>query len=368
MNTLAPQLEQLDRTYVRYRGRQLLYFGGCDYFRLASHPAILRATHDGVDQYGLNVAASRLTTGNHPLYEKLERALARFFGAESATVVSCGYVTNVVVAQALAGHFSHVLIDQFAHSGQVDAALFFDCPVLKFKHRDVEDLARVLGRCGKHARPILLTDGLFAHDGSVAPLKAYLKILPRDAMILVDDAHGAGILGDTGKGTPELENVSRQRVIQATTFSKAFGVYGGAILGANGLRDAIAKRSRLFVGNTPLPLPLVNAALCALEILKKDGRRLRQRLSDNTRHVRTALREAVCEVADTPGPIVSLNPRNKRETASLQRQLLTAGIYPPFIRYLGAPKDSYFRFAISSEHTRDQLDALVSALSDFGER
>lgn len=368
MDTLAPQLEQIDRTYVRYRGRKLSYFGGCDYFRLASHPAILRATHDGVDKYGLNVAASRLTTGNHPLYEKLEGQLADFFGAESATVVSCGYVTNLVVAQALAGRFSHLLIDQFAHSGQVDAAQFFDCPVVKFKHRDAEDLARALARCGKATRPILLTDGLFAHDGSVAPLTAYLKILPRDAVILVDDAHGAGILGDTGKGTVEAEAVSRRRIIQTITLSKAFGAYGGAILGTNALRNAIAKRSRLFVGNTPLPLPLANAALCSLELLKKDGRRLRQRLRENVCFVRAVLRTAGLEAPDTPGPILSLIPQNGRERATLQRRLLAAGIYPPLVRYLGAPNASYFRFAISSEHTREQLDMLVNVLGDFGER
>jgi 7-keto-8-aminopelargonate synthetase-like enzyme len=368
MRTLAPQLEQVCRTYVRYRGRKLSYFGGCDYFRLATHPVILRAAREGLSRYGLNVAASRLTTGNHPVYELLERALARFFGVESAVIVSCGYVTNFVVAQALTGHFSHVLIDQHAHSGQVDAAQFFECPVLRFKHRDADDLARALARCGKGARPILLTDGMFTHDGSVAPLEAYLEILPRDATILVDDAHGAGTLGDTGKGAVEVAGVGHRRIIQTVTLSKAFGVYGGAILGTNALRDTIAGRSRLFVGNTPLALPLAGAALRAIELLKKDGRRLRERLAHNTNHVRTALREAGQHPAETPGPIIALNPRNNGEVTRLRRRLLAAGIYPPVVRYLGAPKDSYFRFAISSEHTRQQLDALAKVLIDFSQR
>ena len=264
MDALALQLEQIDRTHVRYRNRKLSYFGGCDYFRLASHPSILRATHQGLDKYGLNVAASRLTSGNHPLYGELEQRTADFFGVESATVVSCGYMTNLVVAQALAGRFSHALIDELGHSCLIDAVPFLDCPILKFKHGDPVDLVRAIARCGRGARPILLTDGMFSHDGSVAPLKAYLKILPRDALILVDDAHGAGILGDTGKGAVEWAGVSRQRIIQTITLSKALGTYGGAILGTRALRERIVTRSRLFVGNTPLPLPLANAALRAL--------------------------------------------------------------------------------------------------------
>src|SRR5208337_4673365 len=108
-------LQQVDRTYVRYRQRKLSYYSGCDYFRLASHPRVLAAVQAGARKYGLNVAASRMTTGNHALYHELEAQLADFFAAESALLVSCGYVTNLVVAQAWAGHFSHALIDAAAH-------------------------------------------------------------------------------------------------------------------------------------------------------------------------------------------------------------------------------------------------------------
>ena len=121
-------------------------------------------------------------------------------------------------------------MDERAHPALLDAANQLNCPVLKFKHRDADDFARAVARCGRGARPMALTDGMFSHDGSVAPLRAYLKILPRDGLLLVDDAHGAGVLGKTGKGTPEFEKVSRRQIIQCITLSKAFGVYGGAVL------------------------------------------------------------------------------------------------------------------------------------------
>src|SRR5215467_9313129 len=120
-------LQQVERTYVRFGGRKLSYFSGCDYFRLASHPEVIAALKEGVEKYGLNVAASRLTTGNHVLYGQLEKKLARFFDVESALLVSGGYVTNLIVAQALAGTFSHAIVDEKAHPSLWDASGLLDC-------------------------------------------------------------------------------------------------------------------------------------------------------------------------------------------------------------------------------------------------
>ncbi len=357
-------LQQVDRTCVRFRQRKLAYFSGCDYFRLASHPRVVAALQDGVKKYGLNVAASRLTTGNHVLYRQLEKELASFFAAESALVVPSGYATNLIVAQALAESFSHALIDDDAHTSLTDAARFLDCPVLRFKSRDAEALANTVRRCGPGAKLIVLTDGMFASDGSAAPLAEYLEVLPKDAWLLVDDAHGAGVLGRTGKGAAEHAGVSRRRIIQTVTLSKAFGSYGGAILGSARFRQRILDRSRMFVGSTPLPLPLANAALAGLRIVRADAG-LRRRLSDNAAFVKTALREAGLALAETPGPIVPLLPPRRSGAARLHRALLAAGIFPPFLKYPGGPPNGYFRFVISSEHSRAQLNRLIKVLRGY---
>jgi 7-keto-8-aminopelargonate synthetase-like enzyme len=357
-------LQQINRTYVRFHQRKLSYYSGCDYFRLASHPRVLAALQTGARKYGLNVAASRLTTGNHALYRELEAELAAFFDAESALLVANGYVTNLIVAQALAGHFSHALIDAGAHPALADAARFLDCPVLQFKSRDPEAVALAVQRCGPGAKLLLLTDGMFSSDGSAAPLAEYLKVLPKDALILVDDAHGAGVLGRQGQGAPEHAGVNRRRIIQTVTMSKAFGAYGGAILGSARLRQQILDRSRMFVGSTAPPPPLVNAALAGVRVLQAD-KTLRPRLLRNAARVKTALRAAGLPLPETPGPIVPLLPRNPGEAARLNRALLAAGIYPPFIRYPGGPPSGYFRFVISSEHTPAQLEALLVVLTPF---
>ncbi len=188
-----------------------------------------------------------------------------------------------------------------------------------------------------------------------------MKILPRDALLLVDDAHGAGVIGETGRGTLEFTRAARERIVQTITLSKALGVYGGAILCSRAMRRHIAGRSQLFAGSTPLPLPLVHAALAALRVLRTDHH-LRRRLSANADYVKAALRLAGIEVPDAPGPIVAIHPQSPRQAQTLRRALLAAGILACLTRYPGGPAKGYYRFVISSEHTREQLNALIAVL------
>ena len=222
-----------------------------------------------------------------------------------------------------------MFIDEFAHGALVDAARMLDCPAKKFKHRNAADLAKLVSKSGRSARPIVLTDGMFSHDGSVAPLREYLKILPPHGMVLVDDAHGAGVLGATGKGTLEFEGVSRKRIIQCATLSKAFGAYGGVVLASRDFRKKILTRSQTFVGTTPLPPPLAGAALAALKILRNEPAR-RKRLFRNLALVRTKFRAAGWEISETPGPIVRLAAMKATEATALKKRLLAAGILSAF--------------------------------------
>jgi 7-keto-8-aminopelargonate synthetase-like enzyme len=358
---LAAPLQQVDRTGVRHGRRVLAYFGGCDYFRLSSHPEVVRALHEGVEKHGLNVAASRTTTGNHRLFLRLEKELAKFFGVERAALLSNGYATNLAFAQTFAGEFTHALLDARAHGSLRDAALLVGCPAQEFRHRDAGDLARVLAKLGSRARPLVMTDGMFSHDGSIAPLAEYLALLPRHGRLLVDDTHGVGTLGRRGRGTPELCGVRDARMVQTITLSKAFGVYGGAVLGPAAVIDAVQSRSRLFIGNTPPPLPLVNAALASLKVLRSD-RSLRARLTSNIGRVKLLLRRHGWDtpMLNTPAPIIAVVPRSTAHAARLKRALLRAGVFPSFISYAGGTP--YFRFALSSEHTAAQLDALAQTL------
>jgi 7-keto-8-aminopelargonate synthetase-like enzyme len=347
---------------VRLRQRTLAYFSGCDYFRLARDPRVAQAMMVSLRAHGLNVAASRRTTGNHAIYAQLEAALADFFAVESALLVPDGYFAPMAAAQALAGGTTRVFIDALAHGAMLDAARMFSCPVTAFPHRDADALARLLRPCSPSERVLVMTDGMFSHDGSVAPLRAYLKVLPSGGRILVDDAHGAGTLGATGRGSLELAGVSRRRIIQCATLSKAFGVYGGVILASRALRRQMLARSRVFAGTTPLPPPLAGAALMALNILRREPVR-RQRLVANVKFVRSGLRAAGWELTDTPGPIVRLPALSVARTRELKSRLLAVGIYPPWLKYGAAARQGFFRFVISSEHTREQLSQVIAVLT-----
>jgi 7-keto-8-aminopelargonate synthetase-like enzyme len=306
-------------------------------------------------EYGLNPAASRLTTGNHQLYERLEAELRSFFKTETATLTSNGYSTNLIVAQALRGSFSHALIDERSHRSLFDSTAYLDCPLIRFAHADPAGLQKEIQRLPASANVLLLTDGLFGHNGRLAPVREYLEVLPAGGQIVIDDAHGAGTIGRHGRGTCEVLGIAPGRIIQTISLSKAFGVYGGAILGSRTFRTTMIERSGFLRGNTPLPLPLAAAALRAISVLRSDRVR-RGRLQRNIEQVHRQCPDRIYP----PSPIIALYPKTTAHGRKLSEQLLKSGIHPPRIRYEG--EADYFRFTLSSEHRPTQIGKLVDIL------
>lgn len=360
---MSQPLESASPTEAWWRGRRLAYFGGCDYFRLASHPRVVAAAKRAADRFGLGVAASRVTTGNHPLYGELEAALARFFGTERALVTTTGYIANTVVAQGLAGEFTHVLLDEATHPSLQDAAPLFQARTVRFRAGDAADLARRHRALPDNARSIVLTDGVCSATGRVAPLAGYRHAVGRQAWMLVDDCHGVGTVGQSGRGSPELTGVTRERLIQTGTLSKAFGAYGGIILATGGMIDRFTAHSRSFAGSTPPPLPLAAAALESLKLLQSRPA-LRRRLATNVEFLKSALLAAGRLEQMSAGPICLVVPRDAGDRLRLHRRLLRHGVFPSFLNYPCLPLGGAFRFGISSEHTRAQLTALTAALTD----
>jgi len=345
--SLGPSLEQVDRVFVRVNDRKLIYFGGCDYYRLASDQNVLRAAAQRLKKAPLNVAASRVTTGNNSIYEQLEAALRVFFKVEGVVLASNGYAASLMVAQSLCSEFSQAAIDERAHPSLKDALRFLDCSVVQYKNRDAKDAAQRIAR--GRGKTILMTDGVFAHDGTLAPLPELLKALPENGTLLLDDAHGAGVLGSNGRGTVEHFGIRDRRIVRTITLSKAFGAYGGAVLASRHLCKKIIARSALFAGSTPLPPPLAAAAFAAAATIAGDTA-MRNRLRRNLKLIGK----------DTP--IIAITPKTAQEVDQLKKRLLKAGVFPSFIRYPSGPASGYFRFAISSEHTPEQIQSLLGAI------
>jgi 7-keto-8-aminopelargonate synthetase-like enzyme len=349
-------IEQTDRSHVRWRGRRLVYFGGCDYLRLSHEPSVIKSIQLAARRFGINAAASRKTTGNHPIYARTERAVADYFGAERAVLVSNGYLTNLTVAQGLKGRIARALVDERSHASLQDAILLLGAKVTRFKHGSPEDLERKLAGVEVNERTALLTDGMFSHNGAIAPLREYRRLLGDRAILWVDDSHGGGILGRKGRGTVELMGISRRNVIQTVTFSKAFGVYGGAVVGSRKIMEEIFAKSRIASGNTPLPPMFAGGVLTAMKYANPKRRKLLER---NILHFQEIAGMPVPKYAT---PIVPVIPSSGQEASKLRRDLLAAGIYPCFIQYPGGPREGYFRFVISARHSKSEIEQLASVL------
>ncbi|HLK56898.1 MAG TPA: aminotransferase class I/II-fold pyridoxal phosphate-dependent enzyme, partial [Chthonomonadaceae bacterium] len=226
---IGPELEFVGQTGVLYEGQEYTFFGGNDYHRFSRHPEVVAALAEAVQRYGINCAGSRITTANHPLYLELEAKVAAFLGAEAAAVVSAGYLSATVLMQAVAAQYDVLFLDEIAHACLVDAAYQSGKRILRFRHRDCVQLKwRMEQTLPTGQKPLLLTDGVFASTGALAPLQEYVALMEAyGGKVLVDDAHGVGVLGLTGKGTWEEAGIGRDAILQSGTLSKGLGGFGG---------------------------------------------------------------------------------------------------------------------------------------------
>lgn len=360
---MGPELVFVGRTEVVYKGRRYLFFGGNDYHRFASDPEVVEAFVACAREYGLSPAGSRGTTANHPLYGQLERALAGFLGAEAALLCASGYLANLLLLQGVAPEFDRILLDEACHSSLQESARICGLPITRFRTRSAADLQRHLASAECSGRRCLIaTDGVFPSTGHLAPLAEYAELARAcDAAMLVDDAHGFGVLGTTGQGSVQEAGVARVRVFRTGTMSKRLGGYGGVVLGDAATIQSVRSCSTAFVGATPPPLPSVAAGIRAIRILSAEPRRMRL-LRERSLSSKASLRDAGFAMVDGPAPILSVTLGDAERNAALARRLRAAGIYPPFIQYPGCPPGGHFRFTLSSAHRAGDLEKLLSVL------
>lgn len=359
---LGPELVFTGRTEVIFQGKTLTFFAGNDYHRFSTHPEVLKTLTESAAQYGLNCAGSRATTGNHPLYNRLEETAATYLGAEAAALCSAGYLSSTALLQAISEEFTHLFLDEKAHSSLVDAARQSGLPIAVFPHADPEGLQGVFkSMLQSGARPLVATDGVFANTGIIPPLRDYAALIePYNGRLLIDDAHGLGVVGPTGKGSFEEAGIPRERVYQTGTLSKGLGGFGGIIAGSRELIERMRQRSRAFIGSTPPPLPVTAATIRAIEILAAEPQHV-ARLREISLKTKPQLRAMGFAISDGPAPICSVTYLNEEKNGRLYNHLLACGIYPSFINYPGCPPGGHFRFTLSSIHSDEQIDRLVEA-------
>lgn len=358
-------------------GRWYVYFGGTSYLGLAGHPEVIQAACEAARRYGLHTATSRGGFGNNPATLQVERLAAELFGQQAAFYFVSGYVSNHILIQALAGRFDVILADEAAHYSLAEAARLAGRPVAEFAHADPGSLRELLRqRLRPNERPLLLTDGVFAATGDIAPLDAYVDILRayEGASLLVDDAHGFGTLGARGRGTLEhlgLWSPGINSIVPSAgvglfvggTLSKAIGGFGGILSGPEEFIRHARSSSHYFDGASAPPSPVAGGTAKALEIVIHEPQ-LRERLRENVRHVRQGLRNLGLPAADSPSPVIPLVIGDAENMRRIHQALSEQGILVPYFpRYSGTGPHGLLRIAVCAAHTGAMLDRLLSGLA-----
>ena len=266
----TPVVTARDGIYAERGGRRLLSFSCNDYLNLSRHPAIIKAAVEAAQRYGVGAGASRLVTGNHPLYDELESRLARLKGTDAACVFGSGYLANIGIIPALAGSGDLILVDELSHACIHAGAKLSGATVQRYRHGDVAHAEALLAEHrGRHAHALIATDGVFSMDGDLAPLEELSALAKRhDAWLLADDAHGLGVVGH-GRGS-SFANGGAEVPLQMGTLSKAVGAYGGYLCASQAVIDLMRTRARPFIYSTGLPPPVVAAAIAALDLIERD--------------------------------------------------------------------------------------------------
>jgi 8-amino-7-oxononanoate synthase len=260
-----------DGIWIKRAGKRLLSFSCNDYLNLTQHPAIKQAAIAAIEQYGAGSGASRLVTGNHPLYAQLEARLARIKQAEAAVVFGSGYLANAGIIPVLIGRDGLVLVDELAHACLFAGAQLSRGTVMAFRHNDVTHARELLERHrAEHDHALMVTDGVFSMDGDLAPLAELLALAnEHDAWLMSDDAHGLGVVGG-GRGSSFVGNSHIPVPLQMGTLSKAVGAYGGYLCASGAVIDLIRNRARTLIYSTGLPPSCVAASIAALDLIERE--------------------------------------------------------------------------------------------------
>jgi 8-amino-7-oxononanoate synthase len=357
--TLAETLRE-DGIWVERDDRRLLSFSCNDYLNLTQHPDIKQAAKAAIEQYGAGSGASRLVTGNHPLYAQLETRLARIKQTEAAVVFGSGYLANAGIIPALIGRDGLVLADELSHACLFAGAQLSHGTVITFRHNDVAHARELLSRHrAEHDHALIVTDGVFSMDGDLAPLAELLALAnEHDAWLMSDDAHGLGVVGG-GRGSSFAANVHIPISLQMGTLSKALGAYGGYLCASEPVVDLIRNRARTLIYSTGLPPSCVASAIAALDLIERAPGYAALPVQKAKAFTKAA------GLPDAQSPIVPVIIGEEEATLAASCLLadegyLAAAIRPPTV----AAGTARLRLTFTAQHPDDQIARLAGLVRD----
>jgi len=356
-------LESGQDTEVIMDGKPIIMLGSNNYMGLTSDPRTIAAAHEALDKYGTGCSGSRFLNGTLDLHVQLESELADFFHKDGAVTYSTGFQTNLGIISAIVGRHDYIVNDSENHASIIDGCkLSYAKNTVKYAHSDMDDLERVLSRLPLDAGKLIITDGVFSMSGDLCKLPEIVDLAHKyNARIMIDDAHGMGMVGDCGRGTANHFGLEDQVDIIMTTFSKSLASLGGCIAAEKRVVDFVRHKSRPFIFSASIPPANAAAALAALRIIRSEPQR-QKALIDISNYMRQKLHEANIPIIDGTTAIIPVFTYDITRTFVITKKLFENGVYVNPVVPPAAPDGKcMLRTSYTATHTKDQMDRAVAA-------
>ncbi len=356
-------IESEQDTEVVMNGRKILMFGSNSYLGLTNHPKVIEAALEATRKYGAGCAGSRFLNGTLDIHLELEKELAEFVGKEDAIIYSTGFQVNLGVVSCVTGREDYIICDELDHASIVEGRRLSFSTALKYKHNDMAALEKELQKCNPDKIKLIVVDGVFSMEGDIANLPEIVRLAKLyNANIMVDEAHGIGVLGNQGRGTCDHFGLTDDVDLIMGTFSKSLASIGGFISGDESIINYLRHHSRSYIfsaSNTPAATA---AARAALQIMKNEPERM-EHLWVITNYALARFRELGFEIGNTSTPIIPLYVRDMEKTFIVTRMLFDEGIFVnPVIPPACSPEDTLIRFSLMATHSKEQIDFAVDKL------
>ena len=358
-------IESAMGAWVTINGRSLLNFCANNYLGLANHPRLREAAKQAIDDYGIGPGAVRTIAGTMSLHIELEQRLAAFKQAEACIVLQSGFMANLAAIPALVGRGDVIFSDELNHASIIDAARLSRAQVVRYAHNDVDDLRQKIAETTEYGRRLIVSDGVFSMDGDIAPLDKLTEVAEeRGIMLMVDDAHGEGVLGKGGRGIVDHFDLHGRVDVEVGTLSKAFGVVGGMVTGKQVIVDWLKQRGRPFLFSSAMTVPDTAACLEAVTILD-ESTELVDKLWHNAEIFKAGMQKMGFDTGETETPIIPVMLGDVKVAREFSRRLFDAGVFAMAIGYPTVPPGkARIRVMNSAAHSSEDIE---TALEIFGQ-
>ncbi len=358
-------LESKQDTVVEMEGKREIMIGSNNYLGLASHPDVIKASVDATNQFGTGVSGSRFLNGTLSLHTQFEEEMAEFFHKEAVTIFSTGFQTNLGIISAIAGRNDIIFSDKENHASIYDGIKLSYADCVRYNHSDMEDLERKLATANTNKGFLIITDGVFSMSGDIAKLPEIVKLAKKyGARVMVDDAHGLGVMGAHGRGTAEHFDLEDEVDIYMGTFSKSLASLGGYVAASKEVVEYIRHNSRPYIFSAAIPAANVASALAALRILKNEPERVKN-LNDIADYMRGALKKRGLKVRESTTPIIPIYTYTPVRTMVACNMLFERGVYVnPVVPPATPVGECLIRTSYTSTHTKALMDEAADKIAE----